>query len=217
MNHRRGTPVPAVLSLLAAAAMLINPFAVIPAASAACPDVDVVFARGTNEPPGIGKVGTAFVSALRSQVPAKTVQSYGVKYPANDNFLAAANGANDASGHIQNMAGQCPDTKLVLGGYSQGAAVIDIVTAAPIGALGYKQPLPAAMADHVAAVAVFGNPSSRLGQPLTTLSPQYGGKTIDLCDVGDPICTDGQNWNAHLAYVQTGMTSQAAQFAAARL
>jgi cutinase len=206
-----------VLVLLIAAALAMNPFAVIPAASAACPDVEVVFARGTDEPPGIGKVGTAFVSALRSQLPGSSVQSYGVKYPASDNFLAAANGANDASGHIQSMAGQCPATKLVLGGYSQGAAVIDIVTAAPIGALGYKQPLPDAMADHVAAVAVFGNPSSRLGQPLTTLSPQYGGKTIDLCDDGDPICTNGQNWSAHLAYVQTGMTSQAAKFAAARV
>ncbi len=208
---------PAVLGVLIAATLLVNPCAVIPTASAACPDVEVVFARGTNEPPGIGKVGTAFVSALRSQVPGKTVQSYGVKYPANDNFLAAANGANDANGHIQNMASQCPGTKLVLGGYSQGAAVIDIVTAAPIGALGYRQPLPAAMADHVAAVAVFGNPSSRLGQPLTTLSPQFGGKTIDLCDAGDPICTNGQSWQAHLAYAETGMTSQAAQFAAERL
>jgi cutinase len=214
MSHR---PVVPLLGLLIAAATVVNPFAVIPAASAACPDVEVVFARGTDEPPGIGKVGTAFVSALRSQVPGSTVQSYGVKYPANDNFLAAANGANDASGHIQSMAGQCPGTKLVLGGYSQGAAVIDIVTAAPIGALGFKQPLPATVADHVAAVAVFGNPSSRLGQPLTTLSPQYGLKTIDLCDAGDPICTDGQDWSAHLAYVQTGMTSKAAQFAAARL
>jgi cutinase len=214
MSHRRVIP---VHGLLIAAALVVNPFAMIPAASAACPDVEVVFARGTDEPPGIGKVGTAFVSALRSQVPGSSVQSYGVKYPANDNFLAAANGANDASGHIQSMASQCPATKLVLGGYSQGAAVIDIVTAAPIGALGFKQPLPAAVADHVAAVAVFGNPSSRLGQPLTTLSPQYGSKTIDLCDAGDPICTDGQSWPAHLAYVQTGMTSQAAQFTAARL
>jgi cutinase len=210
-------PAIAALGLLAAAAQSLNPLATVVAASAACPDVDVVFARGTNEPPGTGKVGTAFVSALRSQIPGKTVQAYGVNYPASDNFLAAANGANDASGHIQSMAGQCPDTKIVLGGYSQGAAVIDIVTAAPIGALGYKQPLPAAMADHVAAVAVFGNPSSRLGQPLTTLSPQYGGKTIDLCDDGDPICTNGQNWSAHLAYVQTGMTGQAANFAAARV
>jgi cutinase len=210
-------PVTAVRGLLIAAALVTNLFAVIPAASAACPDVEVVFARGTNEPPGIGKVGSAFVNALRSQVPGRSVQAYGVKYPASDNFLAAANGANDASGQIQNMAGQCPDTKLVLGGYSQGAAVIDIVTAAPIGALGFKQPMPATVADHVAAVAVFGNPSSRLGQPLTTLSPQYAAKTIDLCDAGDPICENGQNWNAHLAYVSTGMTSQAAQFAAARL
>ncbi|OOK67363.1 cutinase family protein [Mycobacterium kansasii] len=51
----------------------------------------------------------------------------------------------------------------MLGGYSQGAAVIDIVTAAPLAALGFTQPLPAEAADHVAAVTLFGNPSGRAG------------------------------------------------------
>ena len=44
--------------------------------------------------------------------------------------------------------------------------------------LGFAQPMPADVADHVAAVAVFGNPSIRLlGGPLTALSPLYGYKT----------------------------------------
>ena len=41
----------------------------IPSASAQpCPDVELVFARGTSEPPGVGGVGQAYVDALRSQV-----------------------------------------------------------------------------------------------------------------------------------------------------
>ncbi|WP_414738983.1 cutinase family protein, partial [Mycobacterium nebraskense] len=120
--------------LLAGGALLVAP-QLLPQAFASCPGVEVVFARGTDEPPGVGKVGGAFVNSLRQQT-GKSVGTYGVNYPANKDFLAAADGANDASNHIQQMAGNCPNTKLVLGGYSQGAAVIDIVTAAPLPGLG---------------------------------------------------------------------------------
>lgn len=187
----------------------------LPRAWASCPDVEVVFARGTDEAPGVGKVGEAFVSALRTQS-GKNVGSYGVNYPASKDFLAATDGANDASGHIQQMAGNCPDTKLVLGGYSQGAAVVDIVTAAPLPGLGFHQPLPADAADHVAAVALFGNPSGRAGGLMSALSPGFGDKTIDLCNPGDPICSDGDQWNAHLGYVP-GLTTQAAKFVAGKV
>jgi cutinase len=50
------------------ASVLLSPV-VIPSVSAApCPDVEVVFARGTFEPPGVGDTGQAFVDALRGQV-----------------------------------------------------------------------------------------------------------------------------------------------------
>ncbi|ORJ60787.1 cutinase family protein [Mycobacterium simiae] len=204
----------AAAALLAAAAMLFGVPA-IPRAVAACPGVEVVFARGTNEPPGVGKVGGAFIDALRRQT-RRSVGAYGVNYPANDDFLAAADGANDASAHLQHMAGDCPGTKLVLGGYSQGAAVVDIVTAAPISALGFRQPLPATAADHVAAVALFGNPSGRAGGLMSAISPGFGGKIIDLCNRGDPICSAGNSWQAHLSYVP-GLTNQAAHFVAGKI
>jgi cutinase len=195
-------------------ALLIAP-QLVPHASASCPGVEVVFARGTDEPPGVGKVGGAFVSALREQT-RKSVGAYAVNYPANKDFLAATNGANDASTHLQQMAVNCPNTKLVLGGYSQGAAVVDIVTAAPISALGYRQPLPPQAADHVAAVALFGNPSGRAGQLMSALSPNFEGKTIDLCNPGDPICSGGTQWSSHLSYVP-GLTNRAANFVAGRV
>lgn len=200
--------------LLAGAAIVVAP-QLLPQAFASCPGVEVVFARGTDEPPGVGKVGAAFVDALRQQT-SKSVGSYGVNYPANKDFLAAADGANDASNHIQQMAGNCPNTKLVLGGYSQGAAVIDIVTAAPLPGLGFRQPLPAAAADHVAAVALFGNPSARAGQLMSALTPEFDGKTIDLCNPGDPICSPGTRWASHLSYVP-GLTNQAANFVAKKV
>jgi cutinase len=189
----------------------------LPTASADdCPDIEVVFARGTNEAPGLGLPGGAFVDSLRSKVGGRSVGSYAVNYPATYDFLAAANGANDASGHIQYMIGACPNTRLVLGGYSQGAAVIDVIAAVPVPAIGFNNPLPPDAPDHVAAIAAFGNPSAKLGLPLT-MSPIWGGRSIDLCNADDPICqTDGENVAAHRAY-PGGPTNQAANFAAGLL
>src|SRR6476659_4334907 len=101
-----------------------------------CPDIEVVFARGTNDAPGLGNVGDAFVGALRSKVGGRSVGAYAVNYPAHFDFLAAADGANDMSAHIQFMVDNCPNTRLVLGGYSQGAAVVDVIAAVPVPPLG---------------------------------------------------------------------------------
>lgn len=181
-----------------------------------CPDIQVVFARGTDEAPGLGVVGGSFVDDLRNKVGGRSVGAYSVNYPASYDFLAAAGGANDASAHIQYMMGACPGTRLVLAGYSQGAAVIDIISAIPIPGLGFNNPLPPNAPDFVAAIAVFGNPSAKLGLPLTT-SPVWGGRSIDLCNAGDPVCqTNGENVEAHRAYAG-GPTNQAANFVAGLL
>ncbi|OMC39048.1 cutinase [Mycobacterium sp. GA-1841] len=183
-------------------------------AAADCPDIEVVFARGTNDTPGLGRIGNAFVSSLRNKVGGRSVGAYAVNYPASFDFLAAAGGANDASGHIQWMVDNCPDTRLVLGGYSQGAAVIDVIAAVPFPAVGFTAPLPPNVPEHVAAVAVFGNPSAKLGLPLTA-SPVYGSRAIDLCNPGDPICGDGDSVAAHRAY--EGPANDAANFVAGLL
>ncbi|ORV80666.1 cutinase family protein [Mycobacterium gastri] len=203
----------AAAALTAAALSLAWPLP--PRASASCPDVEVVFARGTGEPPGLGRVGNAMLASLRQQT-GRNIGAYGVNYPANKDFLAAADGANDASDHVQQMANACPNTKLVLGGYSQGAAVIDIVTAAPLAGLGFTQPLPAEAADHVAAVTLFGNPSGRAGGLMSALSPHFEGKILNLCNEGDPICSDGNQWKAHTGYVP-GLTNQAANFVVGKI
>jgi cutinase len=203
------------LAAVGAAAAMQLALPLVPPAGASCPDVEVVFARGTSEPPGVGRVGQAFVTSLRQQTK-RNVGSYAVNYPASKDFLAAADGANDASNHIKQMANKCPNTKLVLGGYSQGAAVMDIVTAAPLPGLGFHEPLPGDAADHVAAVALFGNPSARAGGLMSALTPNFDGKTIDLCNQGDPICSAGDQWNAHLNYVP-GLTGQAAKFVAGKV
>jgi cutinase len=196
--------------------------AIIPSAgAAACPDIEVVFARSTGESPGVGYFGQAFVDSLRKQVGGKSMAAYGVNYPAGYDFSSSASaGAKDASAHVQYTAVTCPNTKIVLGGHSQGAGVIDLVGVGPITIWFLTPaPLPAAAASHVAAVAVFGNPSRTvpgLG-PLTAISPQFATKTVDMCAPGDPFCSGGFNIFAHFSYVQNGMIDQAATLAASRL
>jgi cutinase len=216
---RRSALWAAVFAVLptAAASVLVTA----PAASAApCPDIEVVFARGTGEPTGMGRVGDAFANALSSQVGGRTVSSYAVNYPADYDFLTAQDGATDAASHIASMASQCPSTKIVLGGYSQGAAVMDMLAGVPplgdkIGSVGSAPPLSATAAATVAAVAVFGNPATKFGNPLTQMGI-FAGKSIDLCKDGDPICSRGRNPFAHHGY-EDAMAEQAASFAAGRV
>jgi cutinase len=225
--HPRQWFVVGVAAVLTAAAFVFTP-AVLPSripgsappAAAACPAVEVVFARGRFESPGPGLVGNAFISALRSKTN-KNIGVYAVRYPADSEVDI---GANDMSAHVQSMAANCPDTRLVLGGYSLGAAVTDVVMAAPIAAFGFNNPLPAGMDQHVAAVALFGNGSQWVGA-ITNFNPIYNDRTIDLCHGDDPICNPADpntwqnNWPQHLAngYIQAGMPNQAADFVAGKL
>jgi cutinase len=175
-------------------------------------------------------VGQKFIDSLRSQVGGRSVGIYPVNYPASEDFAPSASaGASDASAHVQSMAADCPNTKIVLGGYSQGAMVIDLITIAQFPVAGLvPASLPQDVADHVAALALFGNPSDRyLGAPVSTVSPWYGAKAIDLCAPGDAICTPGAALAlpthdemfsaAHLSYPNSGMPAQAATFVASHL
>jgi cutinase len=216
-------------AVLAAAVLLGAPS---PSASAdPCPDVDVVFARGTAEPPGIGGVGDPFVDALRGQIGARSLGVYPVNYQASSDFgspdfpLTVIDGIRDASSHIQSMAANCPKTREVIGGYSQGAAVAGYVTVASVPpgvpANLVPQPMPPDIANHVAAVTLFGEPSDQwLGQygaPPIAIGPLYQPKTLKLCAPGDSICGAGNDPVAHGLYALNGMTGQAASYAASHL
>ena len=92
-------------------------------AELACPYAQIVFARGTFEQPGVGATGQAFVDALTDRLGGKSVDVYAANYPASLDFKHAAEGIVDVRNKVESIAGSCPSTKIVLGGYSQGAAV----------------------------------------------------------------------------------------------
>lgn len=195
-----------------------------PAAAAPCADVKVLFARGTTEAVGLGGFGQQFADAVAAQAAPRTVEVTAVDYPASLDFATGVDGVRNARAQVLDTVASCPATQLVLGGYSQGAAIMGFVTAdvVPDGVSGdAPQPLEAAVTDHVAAVALLGKPNQRfmtqIRQPAVVIGPAFTAKTIDLCAAGDPICSDGGDLGAHAAYAANGMVDEAATYAVSRL
>ncbi|KHO23534.1 cutinase family protein [Mycolicibacterium setense] len=191
-----------------------------PSASAAdCADVEVVFARGTDEPPGMGRVGDALVESLRKQAVGMNIATYAVNYKASKLQLHGGDGAKDAISHIKSTLSSCPDTQIVLGGYSQGASVINIVAGNPLGGIKWGDSLPPEYADNVAAITTFGDVGTRTKQTIATQSALFGSKAIDLCNPSDPICHEGQGneWSGHTEGYVPVYTTQAAAFVASKL
>jgi cutinase len=225
-----------IFAALAVAAILVGSLAAAAPWSAqanasddSCASVEVVFARGTFEAPGVGATGQAFVDALNTRLPGKTVDVYAVNYPASLDFGQAADGIVDASNKIEAIAASCPNTKIVLGGYSQGAAVAGYTTTDTVPA-GFALPagitgaMPPAIAPHVAAVVLFGTPDTWFlnladhNAPPITIGQLYTAKTLQLCATGDPVCfPGGLERAAHSSYKDNGMADQAADFAARQL
>ena len=226
--RRLAAPVVAVAALMAphAGVAAAAPDAVAANPGPSCPDVQVVFARGTFEAPGVGATGQAFVDALNARLPGENIAVHGVNYPASLDFGAAANGIVDASSEVESVAANCPNTKIVLGGYSQGAAVAAYTTTDTVPAGfnlpdGITGPMPSAVASHVSAVVLFGTPDPWFlhlvdnSAPPITIGSLYTMKTIQLCNQGDPVCfPGGLDRSAHSAYKDNGMADEAAAFAA---
>jgi len=219
-----------IVTMFAGMAFAAGSTAVVNAADGdGCADIEVIFARGTWEPPGPGATGQAFVDALTARLPDRSVDVYPVDYPASLDFSRAVDGVVDASNKVLDITGRCPSTKIVLGGYSQGAAIAAYITAddVPPGYTlppGINGPMPPGTANHVATVALFGKPSNGFldivdrNAPPITIGHLYANKTIDLCAPNDPVCSSsGFSRAAHSAYKTNGMTDQAADFAASAI
>jgi len=150
-------------------------------AIAACPKSILIFARGTFEPGGLNNlgmlVGGPFFSALRSAIPG--VQGIGVDY-SNDVFGyltgylgGTTPGSLIMAKQLQAKVSECPNIKIIAGGYSQGAQVTHQALAS----------VPQDVKDHIAAVIVFGDPMK--GLAITGVEKD---KIFTNCADTDPIC-----------------------------
>jgi cutinase len=177
--------------------------------AATCSDVDVAFARGTGETPGLGITGRPFVSALTSRLSGYSVTSHAVDYAANSSQSSAAPGATDMSSDLSSVAAACPSTRFVIGGHSRGPTVTDIAIGIRAGVT-IGTPISANLAGRVAAVVVFGSEEA---------STTYGPRSRDYCNVSDSICgrrgsnPAGEGSGGHLEYASNGSTPEGAQLA----
>ncbi len=205
---RIGISIAAAFVFAAGAVVVATPAS----AQEACSDVQVVFARGTGERAGLGSVGTPFVRAVTSQLSGKTVSSYAVNYPASSNQNSAS-GTTDMTNRVSSEAQRCPNTKFVIGGYSQGASVTDSAVGVRVFG-GGGTPIPASLAPRVAAVVVYGNPAQAQGRSITS-SPNFGSKAAEYCNSGDQVCGGrGTTSGNHFSYPSNGTIQSGAQFVA---
>ena len=181
-----------------------------------CPDVQLVFARGSGELPGLGIVGDPFSTALTAALPGQSVETYAVQYGADWNQRTAPDGAADITRTVTDIAARCSDTTFVLGGSSQGASATAIALDVPTN-FGVADTIPEELAPRVAAVVTFGDPLGLREETIEGQSILYGDRAVTFCNMGDPVCDAGVNVLAHLAYPFNNTVPDAATFAAAKV
>ncbi|KAF9014219.1 cutinase [Cyathus striatus] len=167
-----------VLSLaLAIVTVIASPIPVDLQGRQSCNDVYVYFARGTTETPTIGTiVGPPFQAALQSALTGKTLVFQGIDYPATvAGFLAGGDpgGGTTMANSVTNIATQCPNAKIVMSGYSQGAQVTHIAATK----------LSTTIQNRVNAVVTFGDPDRDTALPGVLQS-----RRDTFCNAGDLIC-----------------------------
>ncbi|KIJ29283.1 carbohydrate esterase family 5 protein [Sphaerobolus stellatus SS14] len=208
--------------------------AAVPAPAAApvspCADVHIIAARASTEAPGAGIIG-ALVTQVQKQS-SQTVSTDAVDYPATLTNYASSSAQGTAATMtlLTNQANTCPEQKIVLVGYSQGAQIIGDAVAGGGGVAGLgpaTAPVPASIANRVVAIVQMGDPRHVVGQSfdrgtstLNGLFPraanqQYSStlqpRIESFCDFDDPFCASGVDVEVHLTYLDRYQNT-AAQF-----
>jgi len=169
-----------------------------------CRAITILFARGTTESGNVGTLaGPPFFQALANEVGASNVAVQGVNYGATvAEFLVGGDPVGSAT--LATLVGQaqskCPNTKLVLSGYSQGGQLVHNAAAM----------LSASETAFVNSVVIFGDPDN--GYKVGNITSS---KVLVICHVGDDICLHGDLVLApHLTYSLNAQ--QAASFVASK-
>lgn len=161
-SSTRGLLALLLTALLAGSLLTLSPTAA--RASGACTDVQFIGVRGSGENPpdpsehGMGAlVGPMADKAAALATDGATVSFYGLPYTAasadtgvfNGNYYRSeAQGESMLKSYLDSTVAACPDMKLVVMGYSQGAQVAGNVVAAE----------SASVWTRIAALVMFGDP-----------------------------------------------------------
>ena len=219
-------------SLVVSAAVVAAGLAVTPLTFAAeapgnaCPDVEIIGARGTTERPGLGFLLTPLARQITRTVPL-TVRTTALDYPATwDYENSVRTGVANLGASVQRTAADCADTRFVLMGYSQGAHVVGD---ALVGGAAGPATVPAAIAPRVAAVLLLGDPTFTAGESFNVTDgtgsgvqargtgrlATFASRTQSYCNRTDRYCDGGNSSLAHINYRK--YQNAATAFTAARL
>ncbi|KAI0471536.1 cutinase [Xylariaceae sp. FL0804] len=192
-----------------------------------CTDVHIFLARGNNEPYP-GRQG-ALVDAICAQLSSCDYEDIVFDDGLGTEYCGAV-AAGDSAGtsQIADYNGRCPDTKLVVSGYSEGAHVVGDVLGGGGGSFFDECTMDStdamdadsAPGNMIKAALMFGNVRHVASQSYNTLSgagdnsyyPRSGDQLAalnafadvlhDYCAGGDPICAQGETVADHLNYFQ---------------
>ncbi|OLN88112.1 Acetylxylan esterase 1 [Colletotrichum chlorophyti] len=226
---RTKTTTAAVTGLLAATAAAQN------STSTCATGVHLIVARGSNEAPGSGRIGSV-ADGVVAAVPGSQIEP--LVYPASfDNYSSSvATGVEAMKIALTQYSTRCPSSKVALLGFSQGAHVAGDTLCGSVSEdegealnLDFDQTTPvlaSVVNQSVIAVVLFGDPTHNVSAPwnrgtsthdglfprenITACEP-YASKIESWCDTGDIYCDVGNNTSVHGSYF-ANYTDDAVEF-----
>ncbi|KAF4811263.1 Acetylxylan esterase 2 [Colletotrichum siamense] len=201
--------------------------------------VHLIVARGSNEPAGVGRIGSV-ANGVVAAIPGSQIEP--LDYPATfDNYSISVEDGDIAMNlALTAYSSRCPDSKVALLGYSQGAQVTGDTLCGSVDEdagealdleFNHTAPIASSIVDQsVIAVVLFGDPthtanstwnrgtSTRDGifpRDNTTACQQYASKIASWCDTGDVYCDIGNNTKVHGSYF-ANYTDDAVEFVVAQ-
>ncbi|EHA48683.1 hypothetical protein MCOR02_006078 [Pyricularia oryzae] len=160
-----------------------------------CKPIIMIFARGSTEIGNMGAIcGPPTANGVKAKFGAGNVAVEGVDYAAGlaTNFLrggADPVGITEMKRLIAKANAECPDSMLVVGGYSQGAALTHRAV----------ENLPQAQKNQIKAAFTFGDTQKQQDRNQIKGFPRE--KTNIICQPGDLVCVGTLTITpAHLSY-----------------
>ncbi|KLU92247.1 cutinase [Magnaporthiopsis poae ATCC 64411] len=147
-----------------------------------CRDIVLLFARGSTQDGNMGQQpGPDLANAMKAKFGADRVAAQGMSYAAILAGNLAEGGAtsmesSDFADLIKDVAVKCPDARIVVSGYSQGAALVHRA----------MRSCSVNVKTHVAAAVTFGDTQNK--QDGGRIPGFDASKTLIICNDGDMVC-----------------------------
>jgi len=181
-----------------------------------CPPNHLIVARGSLESPGPGLLVTLADKIIAAN-PGTTMEA--IDYPATlDNYdTSSANGTIAVQQQLNSFVQKCPNAKVAMLGFSQGAQIVgDAIAGGGIqGISKLNLPISRAVSDQVDAMVFYGDPrhnaratynvgtattDGAFARPLNQSLSNFASKIQSFCNARDPFCAQGDDLATHLAY-----------------